>query len=363
MRLRFVVPDRPGGMPSGGDRYDEALAAALGDRGWQVEVVRVGGAWPWPDRRALAALDEALGEAADASAPVLLDGLVACPAPAHVVRSAAQRPTAVLVHSRLSAGAGASGAAAAELDRREAEALTAAGAVVTPSRFSADELRERYRLDRVYVARPGVRPAEVAGGSVARSSTATDSSGIPRLLTLAAISPPKNHAVLLEALAEVQDLPWAAVCAGPVPDMGHLRALRARAQELGLARRLYWPGAVLGSDLDRLWSTTDLLVHPSRTETFGLVVAEAHAHGIPTVVGSGTGAVEALVGDGDAADAPGTAVATDDPAELVQVLRRWLTDHDLRQRWRTAALARREQLPGWEATAAAVEEALAGIGR
>lgn len=361
MRLRFVVPDRPGAMPSGGDRYDEALAAALGDRGWQVEVVRVGGAWPWPDRRALTALDEALGEVTDASTPVLLDGLVACPAPAQIVRAAAQRPTAVLVHSRLSAGAGTSGAAAAELDRREAEVLTAAGAVLTPSRFSADELRERYRLDRVWVARPGVAPAEVAGGSGLRS--ASGASGVPRFLTLAAITPPKNHAVLLEALAEVQDVPWAAVCAGPVPDMGYLRTLRARAGELGLARRVYWPGAVLGSDLDRLWSTTDLLVHPSRTETFGLVVAEAHAHGIPTVVGAGTGAVEALVGDGDVADGPGTAVATDGPAELVQVLRRWLTDQGLRKRWGTAALVRREQLPGWEATAAAVEEALAAIGR
>lgn len=353
MRLTLVVPDRPPQQPSGGDRYDAALATALRRRSVAVVVAGVPGRWPWPDAQDRRRLAEVLTQApAGQGGPVLVDGLVASAAPQEVEACAALRPTAVLVHSRLSSGAGAEGPQAEELDRREARALRAADVVVATSQWGARELRAAYGLERVVVAPPGVERADVAPGSTA--------SGAPRLLTLAAVTPVKNHALLLDALALVADRPWTAVCAGPVPDPGHLAALRARASASGVDGRVAWPGAVLGPGLDRLWAETDLLVHPSRSETFGLVVAEAHAHGIPTVVGRGTGAVEALRGD-DPRDAPGAVVATDRPDDLARTLRRWLTDPALRRRWRDAAMARRRGLPGWDPTAAVVEQALTGL--
>src|SRR5690606_15104385 len=192
-------------------------------------------------------------------------------------------------------------------------------------------------------------------------------------LTLASLTPLKNHALLLAALETVAHHRWAAVFAGPAPNPDLASALRADALRRGLADRITWPGPLLGQELDRTWSATDLLVHPSRSETFGLVVSEAHARGIPTIVGAGTGAEQTLRGgqlrgglQGDGRDStgalpgggpesatalPGAAVDTGDPAVLGRILSQWLTDAWLRAEWRRAALRRRDDLRGWDHTA------------
>lgn len=395
--LTFVVPARPTGEPSGGDRYDAAVVAAWRARGRPVQVEAVPGSWPRPSEADLAGLAEVLldgpsaasvshlssrrpmchgsgagvtvgdrGGRHDAGGPVLLDGLVGCAAPEVVERCAAARPTAVLVHAVLSEGAGATGEDAAALDRAEARALGAADLVVATSRFAAGDLRRRYGLAEVAVAEPGAEPAPLAGGTPPPRG--------PQLLSLGAVTPGKNHGVLLEALARVRDLPWAARIVGPTPDAEHLDRLLRVADDLGVAGRVDWPGPMTGETLERTWAATDLLVHPSRSETYGMVVVEAHAHGIPTVVAAGTGAVEALVGEDGAEDEggapgpaggplPGTAVDVTGTGPLADVLRDWLTSADLRRTWRKAAVARRGQLRGWDVTAERLDAALARMGR
>ncbi|AXH96912.1 glycosyltransferase family 4 protein [Ornithinimicrobium avium] len=355
--LHVVVPDRPAEAPSGGDRYDAAIVGRWRHLGREVNQVRAEGDWPWPSEAQRTALDvrlDALGPGA-----VLVDGLVGCAAPGAVRRSAQARPTALLVHSLLADGAGESGERAAELDRRERRALAAAHLVVTVSDWAREELRARHGVGDVVVARPGTERAPVAEGS--RGGSAEHHSA-PLLLALGAVAPVKNHAVLLAALEEVADLPWTAVLAGPAQDPVHLDTLVADARARGIADRVAWPGTVEGEELERLWQRTDLLVHPSRSETWAQVVAEAHAHGIPTVVGEGTGAVEALRGTG-CDDPPGVAVPVEGPEELAGALRRWLTEPDLREAWRAAALERRALLSGWDRTVRQIDLALDRIER
>lgn len=345
--LAVVVPDRPASAPSGGDRYDAAIVARWRHLGREVAEVRVAGDWPWPTDGQVAALDRALG--AQGRTTVLVDGLVGCAAPGSVRRSAEARPTAILLHSLLADGAGETGDAAAELDRRERRALAAAHLVVTVSDWAREELRSRHGVGEVAVARPGTERAEVARGSLADG-------GVPLLLALGSVSPIKNHGVLLAALEQLADLPWSFVVAGPAQDVSHLDALRGEAASRGIVDRVTWPGTVDGDELEELWARTDLLVHPSRSETWGQVVAQAHAHGIPTVVGEGTGAVEPLLGVGG--ELPGVAVDVAGPEALAAALRRWLTESALRERWRRAALARRDLLGGWDRTVHQIDLAL-----
>jgi len=63
---------------------------------------------------------------------------------------------------------------------------------------------------------------------------------------------------------------------------GRLREpLRAFAQELGVARRVHWPG--WHDDPEPFFAIADLLVCPSRHETLGNVILEGWSHGLPVV--------------------------------------------------------------------------------
>ena len=182
-------------------------------------------------------------------------------------------------------------------------------------------------------------------------------SGLPRLLTLASLTPTKDQLTLVRAFALLTDLAWSADLVGfDVADPGYAARVRHEVAEAGLADRIRVTGALTGSALDQRWDAADLLVLPSRVETFGLVVTEALARGIPAIVSAGTGAVEALQqGAAGPTDAmPGTAVPPGDPTALAAVLWRWLTEPPLRHAWQQSALARRGNLPGWRRTAKAV---------
>jgi glycosyltransferase involved in cell wall biosynthesis len=92
-----------------------------------------------------------------------------------------------------------------------------------------------------------------------------------------------------------------------------------------------------------------------------MALAEGLACGLPAIATDVGGHPEAL---GSAADGilPGALVPPDHPAALAETLRAWLTDARLRDRWRSAAVTRRSQLPGWGRTAECVAGALNRIG-
>ena len=123
-----------------------------------------------------------------------------------------------------------------------------------------------------------------------------------------------------------------------------------------------FPGPRTGADLDRSYAAADLLVLASRAETYGMVVTEALARGLPVVAADVGGLTEAL-GHGADGIRPGLLVPPDDPAALGAALRAWLGDAELRARLRRAARERRESLSGWSATTSVLAGVLAGASR
>src|SRR6185312_12567948 len=107
-------------------------------------------------------------------------------------------------------------------------------------------------------------------------------------------------------------------------------AERVRRQVLdgGLDRRVSFPGPRTGAELDHAYASADLLVLASRAETYGMVVTEALARGLPVVAADVGGVGEAL-GHGADGRRPGLLVPPGDPAALRQALRAWLADPGL----------------------------------
>ena len=351
--VHLVVPGtvQDGAHPSGGSVYDVRLAEGLDRLGWSVQWHLVPGAWPHPDAQSLVRLHDALATVPD-GAVTLVDGLVASCAPQVLVPSGARLQLVVLMHMPL--GGGADGQARAAR-RAERQVLAAARVVVTTSRWTRQLLLDLYGPDAgdVVVAEPGVDPAPPAAGSPSGD----------RLLCVAAVTPTKGHDLLLAALEDVVELPWRLTCAGALDlDPGHATAVQARAARPPLSGRVHFAGPVTGAALDRLYAASDLLLVPSRSETYGLVVTEALARGIPVVAAAVGGVPEALGVQGQG-NLPGILVPPGDTAALAGAVRAWLGSAVLRAGLRASANSRRATLTPWSRTARVVSDALPVDGR
>jgi len=352
--VHVVVPegiDDPA-RPSGGNAYDRAVCRELAVLGWTVHQHPIADAWPQLGAAGHAALARAVPQIPD-GAVVLLDGLIASAAPDALVPEARRLRQVVLVHMPLGHRPpnGDAGAARA----REREVLAAAAAVVTTSAWTRRRLEELYalRADRVHVAEPGVDAAGLAPGSAAGDA----------LLCVAAVTPDKGHDVLLDALATATDLSWRCECVGSLDrDPAFADSVRRRAREAGLGDRVQFPGPRTGPGLDRAYAAADLVVLASHAETYGMVVTEALARGVPVLAAEVGGVTEAL-GHGKDGTRPGLLVPPGDPAALGAALRTWLGDAHLRARLRRAARERRASLRGWPATASDLAGVLAGAAR
>jgi glycosyltransferase involved in cell wall biosynthesis len=344
MIVHVVVPegiDDPT-RPSGGNAYDRRLLDGLGGSGWSVREHAVPGPWPRPDEPARAALAAVVAAIPD-DALVLLDGLVASATPDVLVPHARRLRLVVLVHMPL--GHRPTG------DPQEQAVLGAATAIVATSPWTRRLLLELYALpaDRVHVAEPGVDVADLSTGTPAAGA----------LLCVAAVTEAKGHDLLVTALESVADLSWTCQCAGSLDrEPAFVADLHRRVEAAGLDDRVTFPGPLNAAALDRRYATADALVLASRAETYGMVVTEALARGLP-VVATAVGGLPDALGHGDDGTRPGLLVPPDDPLALAAALRSWLGDGTLRTRLRRAAHERRATLGGWSATTATVAGVLA----
>ncbi|MGZ4651123.1 MAG: glycosyltransferase family 4 protein [Kineosporiaceae bacterium] len=352
--VHVVVPegiDDPA-RPSGGNAYDRQVCRGLAALGWTVHQHPIAGAWPWPGATERAALARAVQRVPD-GAVVLLDGLVASAAPEALVPHARRLRQVVLVHMPL--GHRPADDEAGAVRARERAVLAAAAAIVTTSAWTRRRLLELYALpaDRVHVAEPGVDAAGLAPGTAAGDA----------LLCVAAVTPDKGHDVLVDALATATDLSWRCACVGSLDrDPAFAEGVRHATRTKGLDDRVRFPGPCTGPELDRAYAAADLLVLASHAETYGMVVTEALARGLPVLAAEVGGVTEAL-GHGDDGTRPGLLVAPGEPAALAAALRAWLGDADLRGRLRRAARERRASLRGWPATTSVLAGVLAGAAR
>jgi glycosyltransferase involved in cell wall biosynthesis len=139
-----------------------------------------------------------------------------------------------------------------------------------------------------------------------------------------------------------------------------IEGLQARIERDGISDRVLFTGSRTAQELDQLYGAADVLVHPSRGETYGMVITEALARGLPIVAAGVGGVPEALgqVADGRRA---GLLVPPGNPQALVAALRRWLSEATLRQQLRSAAIERRTALPRWDGTAARIARVLTEV--
>lgn len=152
----------------------------------------------------------------------------------------------------------------------------------------------------------------------------------------------KGLQTLLEALEQLPAAVHVAVAGKP----GQRATFQTEAQRLGVAGRVHFLGSL--ADLAPAYHAADVLVHPTREDSFAMVVLEAMAHGLPVVVSAAPWCgISASLRDGE------EALLLPDPHDakaLAAQVERVLADPLLRERLVLAGTAR-AQASGWDRAA------------
>lgn len=218
----------------------------------------------------------------------------------------------------------------------------------------ADPARVRVFANTVDVEGFGRRADELAGGRVALRQELGLSPDEVAVLSVARLAPEKGLDTLVEAAAVSGREQVVLVVAGDGPERGRLEALAA-----ARGVRLILLGDVVWERIVELYVAADAFVLLSRSETWGVVVNEAAACGLPLLLSDRVGAAHDLLADGE----NGILVPADDPTAAGVALRR-LTDD---RAWRAdAGAASRSRAAAWgyePSVAAFVETALEAAAR
>ena len=149
-----------------------------------------------------------------------------------------------------------------------------------------------------------------------------------RFLYVGRISKEKNVDALIDAFDEVLRRGYQAglVFVGDGP---HRQPLAARCQD----RPIAFTGILEGEELARAYASGDCMVFPSTTDTFGNVVLEAQASGLPVIVTDQGGPAE-IVRRHDS----GIVVDLAQPQALADAMEKIMLDADLRSELRNRGL-------------------------
>jgi glycosyltransferase involved in cell wall biosynthesis len=203
--------------------------------------------------------------------------------------------------------------------------------------------------ERVRVIPNGIRLDEYA--SLPEPGTFRRALGIgdaPLLVFLGKITPRKGVDVLVRAMAHLpRDVQLAIVGNFMMPEQPIVDLVKS----LGLAKRVHFPGLLLGYEKNAAYVDADVVAYPSIDEIFGLVVVEALMCGSPVVVCDDSGCGEVV----RAADG-GLVVPYGDPMALAQAIGALLRDPKLRRRYAEDGKRYVEKQFGWDQIAEQTRE-------
>jgi D-inositol-3-phosphate glycosyltransferase len=193
----------------------------------------------------------------------------------------------------------------------------------------ADGLRRRLRLEGARVVTFAGRLERLKGAEIvlrACAILAAEGAAQGRLAVVIAGEDSQNGRLESDALG------------------GERARLQSMAEDLGIADRVRFTGALDQRTLAALLAMSEVCVVPSYSESFGLVALEAQACGTP-VVAARVGGLATVVKDG----LTGFTLASHDPAHYAERIGRLLQDEELRR-----CFSRRSRLVAsqfsWEAT-------------
>lgn len=244
----------------------------------------------------------------------------------------------------------------------ETDLIARAGCVIASTPAEMEELIEHYGADpgRLCVNPPGVDHEVFHPGDRAAAREALGIGNGPLILFVGRIQPLKGADLAIDAFARLAgEIPGARLLllGGPSGPDGEaeVESLGKAVAGLGLTDRVEMRDPLPHHRMADAYRAADVLLVPSRSESFGLVAVEAQACGLP-VVAARVGGLAYAVADG----VSGFLVGEWDPDAYAAALRPILTDPAERERLVAGAIANAAEF-SWKGAADRLLELYSGI--
>jgi D-inositol-3-phosphate glycosyltransferase len=257
--------------------------------------------------------------------------------------------------------------------RAESDVVRCSDAILANCREEADDLRRHYAApaDRIEIVPPGVdhaffspghrdgaRAALGWGGGRMSAIGGRDASQHPVLLFVGRIQPLKGLDVAIRTLAQLdRDDAELVIVGGPSGLAGpsELAKVHALADDLGVRDRVRFVLPQPHHLLSTWYRAADVVLVPSRSESFGLVALEAAACGAP-VVASDVGGLRTIIDDGRT----GFLVEPRDPSAFAVAVDKLLADPALANEMGAAGAERSRDFT-WSTAAARLRRLYADL--
>lgn len=248
---------------------------------------------------------------------------------AHRLKHQLDLPLVATFHTLARVKADAGDAEPEARERAEVEVIGCCDAICASNPVEADQLTSFYGAapERIELVPPGVDHAFFSPGERSGARAALGLDDLPTALFVGRIQPLKRLSIAVRALAAASDeRSRLVVVGGPSGTDGaaELEKVHLLVDELGLHDRVEFVEPQPHHLLSTYYRAADVVVVPSRSESFGLVALEAAACGIP-VVASSVGGLRTLVDDGRT----GFLVESRDPEEFAARLDQLFADPQL----------------------------------
>jgi len=242
----------------------------------------------------------------------------------------------------------------------EEEVIARSDCVVASTPYEFDDLVEHYGADpaRLCTSPPGIRHDVFKPGDRENARMWTGLNRGHNILFVGRIQPLKGVDIAMRALS-LMTTPdtYFVIIGGPSGSEGpaEIERLHHIAAETGISDRVHFIPPVARDQLVAFYQAADVVVMPSRSETFGLVAAEAQSCGTP-VVAADVGGLPYIIEDGTS----GLLVEGHEPADYAAALDRVLGDGKLADHLSAGAIEHSNRF-SWTATVSRFMELYEGI--
>ena len=244
----------------------------------------------------------------------------------------------------------------------EEEVIARSDCVVASTPYEFDDLLEHYAADpaALCTSPPGVRHDIFWPGDKTEARRWTGLGEQPLILFAGRIQPLKGIDTAIEALARLRPAAVPAqlvVVGGPSGSGGQAEAKRLEqlVLDLNLGRRVHFIPPVAHDQLAMFYRAADIVIMPSRSETFGLVAAEAQSCGAP-VVAANVGGLPYIIEDQES----GLLVSGRNPDDYAAAIDSILHDPQLSDLLRGGAVENSKRF-SWDGTVSRLLELYDGI--